>query len=283
MANAVKAESGGRLDIQVFPNSQLGSQTAMLGQLRLGSIQLLNIGNSSYTGVVPVYSIDSVGFAWTTWKQPLEALAGPLGAYIRREFAAKGMYAFPKVFAFGYREITSSTHPIRSADDLVGFKIRTVPSAIIVEFFRALGSTPVPLDANELYTALQTHVVDGQDTALQVIASFRLFEVQKYLSVTNHTWTGSTMVANADALNALPSDIGSILKRNADKYADLASNDVYISNDSLADKLRRQGFTFNKTDTSTMRAKLGPYYTRWKNELGANAWNLLEAQVGKLA
>jgi TRAP-type C4-dicarboxylate transport system substrate-binding protein len=125
-------------------------------------------------------------------------------------------------------------------------------------------------------------VADGQDTAFQIIESFKLYEVQKYLSLTSHSWSGSTMIANANAWNALPADVQTIFKRNADKYALLACNDIYISNESLADKLRRQGFIFNKADTATMRSRLGAYYAHWKSEIGATAWGLLESQVGKL-
>jgi len=282
MANAVKAETDGRMQINVFPNSQLGSQTAMLGQLRLGSIQMLNLQHSAYSSVVPVAQISSLGFAFTSDKMGLEALDGPLGAYVRREFAAKGLYAFRRSSLSGFRNVTSSTKPIHAAEDFTGFRLRVIAAAIFVDLFKALGASPTPLDANELYTALQTHLVDGQEGILQLIDSFRLFEVQRYLSLTNHIWSGEWLVANADAWSRLPSDIRDIVERNIDKHILSSRRDQVLLNNALPDKLRREGLTFNSTDTASMRARLAPYYTRWRAEFGSTAWTLLTDKVGKL-
>jgi tripartite ATP-independent transporter DctP family solute receptor len=280
-AKAVKDETNGRLDIQVFPNAQLGSVTSEIGQLRLGSMQFMNSGNSTFSGVVPVSALDSVGFAFTSEKQAHAALDGALGDYIRKEFAAKGLYVFEKGWTYGFRETTSSSRPIRNAADFTGFKMR-VSTAIVADLFRTLGASPVPLDAVELYTSLQTHVVDGQETPLSVIESYRLYEVQKYLSLTNHIMTAGWLVANAEAWNALPPDIQEIVKRNAAKYALMERKDLLVLNTSLGDKLTRQGFTINTADTASMRARLGPYYARQKSEFGNTAWTLLESAVGKL-
>ncbi len=281
-AKDVKEQTNGRLEIQVFPNGVLGSVNSEIGQLRLGSIQFMNSGNSTFSGVVPVSALDSVGFAFTSEKHAHAALDGALGEYIRKEFAAKGFYVFEKGWTFGFRETTSSNRPIRNAADFTGFKMR-VSTAIVADLFRTLGASPVPLDAAELYTSLQTHVVDGQETPLSVIESYRLYEVQKYLSLTNHIMTAGWLVANAEAWNALPGDIQDVVKRNAAKYALIERNDLLVLNTSLGDKLRRQGFAINTADTASMRARLGPYYARQKGEFGNTAWSLLEGAAGKLA
>ena len=282
MAKTINQETGGRLDIQIFPNATLGSQTAMLTQVRLGSIQLLTVGNPTYTGLVPAAAIDSVGFAFPSDPVALKAMDGALGAYVRREFAAKGLYAFDRLLNFSFRQVTAWSKAIRTPEDFVGFKVRATPGAIVVDLFKTLGASPTPIDANELYTALQTHLVDGQETPLVAIQGYRFYEVQKYLSLTNHIWTGAWVVANTDAWNSLPADIRDTVERNMRKYADLERRDVAVQNVSVADKLRREGLTFNNTDGPAMRAKLGPYYTKWKGELGSTGWNLLEATVGKL-
>jgi tripartite ATP-independent transporter DctP family solute receptor len=283
MANAVKAETNGRMEIQVYPNSQLGSQASMIAQVRLGSLQFMQTGNAQFSSIVPVAAIDSLGFAFSNGNQPLEALDGNLGAYIRREFAAKGLLCFDKVFDASFRQVTSSLRPIRAVGDFAGTKIRVPSSPIYVEMFRALGASPVALDTTELYTALQTRIVDAQETPLTVIESYRLSEVQKYLSLTSHGWGGLWLVGNLEAWNALPPDIQDIVKRNEAKYALLERRDVAAQVNSLANKLAREGFAVNQADTSGMRARLGPYYARWKNEFGSTAWGLLEAVTGKLA
>ena len=282
MVNAIRAETNGRMEIQIFPNSILGGQTSLLGQVRLGSIQFLNLGDANYTPVVPAFGVEAVGFAFNSFYQPLKAYSGPLGAYIRREFAAKGLYAFDGVFGVGFRQLTSSTKPIKTADDLTGFRVRIVPAPIILDFFRTLGASPTAIDSNEMYTALQTRVVDGQDGPLATIESFKLYEVQKFLSITNHTWTGNSYVANGQAWEALPSDVQDIIRRNVKKYALLGSKDVDLTNGAVFDKLKRQGLVANAADVNSMRRRLGSYYSRWKAELGATLWNLLEDAVGKL-
>ena len=129
---------------------------------------------------------------------------------------------------------------------------------------------------------MQTKVVDGQENPYAIIETSRLFEVQKYLSVTNHMWSGFWFLSNADFWKSLPPDIQAIIERNAAKYALSDRRDTELLNGSLADKLGRQGMAFNKADTASMRAKLGPFYAKWKGEFGTQAWTLLEASVGKL-
>jgi len=282
MANAVKAETNGRVEIHIFPNGQLGSLVSVLEQIRLGSIQLVVGGDSAYTGLLPVYAIDNIGFAFSSWQQPIDVMGGRLGSYLRRELLAKGFFAFDRAWSTGFTEVTTSTKPIKTADDFVGVKIRVPASAIVVELFKTLGAQPVALDGGAIYTGLQTRLVDAQENSVSIIESYRLYEVQSYLSLTNHRWGGLTMAMNGDAWNALGPDIQPVVRRNAIKYANLSNNDTRLLNDSLADKLRRQGLAFNSADTGTMRARLGPYYARWKKELGSTAWDMLEASVGKL-
>jgi TRAP-type transport system periplasmic protein len=283
MAAAIKAETQGRMEIQVFPDSQLGSPTSMLTQLREGVLPFIAVNRSIFTDIVPTAAIDSVGFTFTSTRQILAALDGGLGAYIRRELALKGMYVFEKCTDSGFRQVTSSTKQVRTVDDLAGFKIRIPPARIFVDLFKTLGASPVPLDSNGLYLALQTHIVDGQEASFANIETYKYYEVQKYLAITNHISSGSWLAANADAWNALPPDIQAVVKRNVAKYVLLQRSDFGTQNATFGDKLKSQGFVFNTANTATMRARLGPYYARWKSELGSTAWSLLEATVGKLA
>ena len=264
-------------------NGLLGSQTSMgFTQVRLGSLEMFESGNNNFSPVIPIAMLDSVGFAFANEDQPLAALDGVLGDYIRREFAAKGLYLFDRCFSISFRDVTSSLRPIRTVEDFAGMKLRTPPTPIFVDLFKSFGASPVGLDVNELYTGLQTHLVDGQETPLIGIESFRFAEVQKYLSITNHGWGGISVVANMDKWNALPPDIQEVVKRNMRKYALLERRAIRAIDVSLASKLVREGLTMNKADTSGMRARLGPYYARWKNEFGPTAWGLLEQFAGRL-
>lgn len=283
MWNAVKNETGGRLAVAVFPNNQLGGDTAMLTQLRSGALQFFTLDGGILQSVVPVAAIQSVGFAFKNSEAAFDAMDGALGAYVRKEIEAKELVVFDKMWANGMRQITSSTKPIRNADDLANFKIRTPPGRLWVDLFKSLGASPAPLNFSEVYTALQTHVFDGQENPFAIIDVAKLYEVQKYLSVTNHMWSAYWLLGNTDAWKALPADIQATVSRNAAKYALLQRRDTALRNAALADKLSRLGMTIVQPDVPSFKAKLGDFYKRWKNEFGDAAWALLEARSGKLS
>jgi tripartite ATP-independent transporter DctP family solute receptor len=283
MWNAVRNETHGRLDVTVFPNSELGGDTAMLAQVRSGALQFLTIDGGILQAVVPVAAIQGVGFAFTDSAQAFRAMDGPLGAYVRSDIEAKGLVVFEKMWANGMRQITSSTKPIRSAADLAGFKIRTPPGRLWVDLFKSLGASPTPLNFSELYTALQAKIVDGEENPYAIIETSKLFEVQKYLSVTNHMWSAYWLLGNSDAWKALPVDVQAVVQRNTAAYALLQRRDVELRNATLADKLRREGMTLNVADTASFRAQLGDFYRSWRDQFGTTAWGLLEQTSGKLA
>ena len=282
MWSAVNRETQGRLNVKIFPNSQLGSETAQLSQLRSGALQFMIIQGVSLSSVVPGVGMDGVGFAFRDSAHAESAFDGPLGAYLRKLITDKNIFAFPRVFNFGMRDVTASSHPIRNAADFANFKIRTPPAPISVDLFRTLGASPTPIVFPELYLALQTKVVDGQETPVSTIEVARFYEVQKYLSVTNHMATMFWYLGNLDAWNALPPDIQKVALHHADRAAILQRRDTELQAAAIADKLRRFGLTFNTADTDSMRRALKPFYAKWKGEFGSAAWDLLEKTSGPL-
>jgi TRAP-type C4-dicarboxylate transport system substrate-binding protein len=132
----------------------------------------------------------------------------------------------------------------------------------------------------ETYTSLQTHLIDGTDLTLATIESAKIYEVQKYLSLTNHNWSGLWLLVNGDFWKSLPPDLQAIVERNNDKYATLERADIQNIDASTAQKLATQGMAVNPVDPATFRAKLKPYYATWKKEFGATAWGLLETSIG---
>ena len=283
--NAVRAETKGRLDVQLFPNNQLGGDTQALTQLRSGALQFFTLDGGILQSVVPVAGIQAVGFAFKDSAEAFRALDGALGDYVRDEIRKQNIYVHPKMWENGMRQITSSNKPIKTAADLDGFKIRTPPGALWVDLFKSLGAAPAPLNFSEVYTALQTRVFDGQENPYAIIDVARLYEVQKYLSITNHMWSAYHFLGNADAWKALPPDVQAVVERNLAKYAILQRRDTQLRNDSLAEKLARRGLTINKADSAGLRTKLAAsgFYGRWKEKFGAQAWALLEKTSGKLA
>jgi TRAP-type transport system periplasmic protein len=283
--NAVTKETGGRLEVQIFPNNQLGGDTQALQQLRSGALQFFTLDGGILQSVVPVAAIQGVGFAFKDSNEAFRAMDGPLGDYVRNAIRAAGLYVHPKMWENGMRQITSSNKPIRTVSDLGGFKIRTPAGELWVDLFKSLGAAPAPLNFSELYTALQTHVFDGQENPYAIIDVGRLYEVQKYISVTNHMWSAYHFLGNQEAWSALPRDVQSVVERNLAKYALLQRRDTAQRNDSLAEKLARRGMTIVRADTGGFRTKLASsgFYTKWREKFGAQAWSLLERSSGKLA
>jgi tripartite ATP-independent transporter DctP family solute receptor len=280
--NAVNKESGGRLAVEVFPNNILGGDTQVLSQLRVGGVQFFTLSGGILTSLVPVAAIQGVGFAFKDSKTTFAAMDGEVGQIVRKETDAKGLVCFDKIWENGFRQITSSTHPIAKVEDLDNFKIRTPSGRLWIDLFKTLGASPTPINLSDAYSALQTKVVDGQENPFAVIETTKFYEVQKYLSVTNHMWDGYWLLGNKDAFAALPPDVQEIVRRNTMKYAILQRRDTQILNASLADKLGRRGMIVNVADTTGFKRRLQPFYTKWKGEFGDVAWSALEKYSGKL-
>src|ERR1700686_1467065 len=206
----IREQSSGRMELQVFPNSQLGGDTDMLSQLRTGAIQMFNLSGLILSTFVPLASINGIGFAFKDYDQVWSAMDGALGTFIRAAVAKSGLYAFAAMWDNGYRQITSSTHPINTPDDLKGFKIRVPVSPLWTAMFKAFGASPARINFSEVYSALQTKVVEGQENPLSLIQIAKLYEVQKYCSLTGHMWDGFWMLANKGAWEALPKDLQEI-------------------------------------------------------------------------
>jgi len=278
----VRKETGGRVDVKIFPNNVLGGDTAMLTQLRSGAIQFFLLSGGILTNVVPVAGIQGVPFAFKSHKEVYAAFDGDLGAYVRKEIENNGLYAFPLITDNGFRQITNSVRPINSVKDLEGLKIRTPVGRLWVDLFKTLGAQVATINISEAYSALQTHVVDGQENPYIIIEFQRFFEVNKYLSITNHMWDGYWFLANLDAWKALGPDNQKIVSKHADIYCRAERRDNNNFNTALADKLGRQGMTINTADTNSFKAKLPDFYTRWQKEFGPTAWSIMEKYTGKL-
>ena len=215
----IKKDTNGQVEIHVYPDSTLGSDPAMLEQLRVGALDMLAYSGGILDGLVPLSSIESVAFVFPTVQVAHAAMDGDLGALIRQAILDKGLVAMERVWDDGFREFTSSKAPIRTVDDLQGMKLRVAPSKLRLDTFRTLGASPTPIAANELYTALQSHLVDGQETPLTAIKQFRVFEVQKYCSLTHHMWTDHWILAHLEKWNSLPRNFQTIVRNRINEAA----------------------------------------------------------------
>ena len=282
----VAQETGGRLRVEVFPqnNNVPGSDPQALDMLASGEIQFFTVMGGILGRKVPVAEIQGVPFAFTSHQQVHVANDGKLGEYLGRACLAAGIYRFQHgLLENGFRQISMVDKPIRTADDLRGVKMRVPDGQMFRDVFTALEAQPVTINIRELYQALKERRVDGQENPLVILEVNKLYDVTRYVSITNHMWSGFNLLANLRFWNALPEDIQEIVKRNVQKYVAMQRAYTDNLNRQLGEKLAARGLIFNDADVASFRAKLGGgFYQRWKNEFGAAAWSLLEAEVGKL-
>jgi tripartite ATP-independent transporter DctP family solute receptor len=284
-AEKIGKESNGRMELQVFPDSQLGGDNDLLSQARSGAIEFCQPTGQIFSSILPVTAISALGFAWTDYSKVWPAMDGDLGKYIRAQITAKaGLVPMERMWDLGYRQVTTSTKPIKTAEDLVGLKIRTPVAPSLVTLFQTLKAAPLALQFPEVYSALQTHIADAEENPLTLIKAAKFYEVQKYCSLTNHVWDGHWFCANARAWAGLPDDLKEIVARNLNAAALLEREDIAAGDKANQAFLETNGLVFNTVETQSFRdgLKTGGFYKSWRAKLGDEPWAILERYAGAL-
>jgi tripartite ATP-independent transporter DctP family solute receptor len=257
----------------------------MLSQVRSGALEFFHLSGVILSTLLPVTSINGIGFAFKDYNTVWAAMDGSLGAYLRAQMPKVGLIGFEKLFDNGYRVITTSTRPINTPDDLKNLKIRVPPSPLWTSMFKAFGAAPTTVNFAETYSALQTKIVEGQENPLTLIEISKLYEVQKYCAKTNHMWDGFWLLANAKAFKALPPKFQDIVQENFGQAAVDQRADLQKVSIAAAATLKANGMVFTDPDPEAFRTVLKKegWYADWKNKLGAEAWAELEKFSGPLA
>ncbi|RFB78071.1 TRAP transporter substrate-binding protein [Methylovirgula sp. 4M-Z18] len=284
-ANKIREETGGRFDLQIFPSSQLGSDTDTLGQIRSGAVDFFTLSGLILSTLVPAASINGIGFAFKDYDTVWTAMDGKLGAFIRGEIEKTGtILALEKIWDNGFRQTTTSTKAIATPDDFAGLKIRVPPSPLWTALFKAFGAAPTTINFNETYNALQSKIVDGEENPLAVIDTAKLYEVQSHCSLTNHMWDGFWLLANKSNWEALPEDVRTVVSKHLNAAGLNERADIATLTTGLQTSLAAKGMKFNTVDPAPFRDKLksAGFYKEWKAKYGDKAWAALEDAVGAL-
>jgi tripartite ATP-independent transporter DctP family solute receptor len=283
-AQKILHESDGRLQIRVFTNSVLGSSVAQIEQTRIGAIEIVGSSLLILGTSVPITGLSGLPFVFSGHKEANDAMDGAFGKAIFAGITKTNLHPFEKAWGGPFRDFTNNVRPITAPADLDGVKMRIITSPVTTATFRALGASPVAIDGTQIYSACQTHIVDGTDLPLSYVLSIKLYEVQKYASVVKDSWTGYIMSANVDAWRKLPANLQDIASRNINAAALLSRQDLIRLDATIESKLRAQGMVLNTADTAPFIAKLrsAGLYAQWRSQYGADAFGLLEQSVGKL-
>jgi tripartite ATP-independent transporter DctP family solute receptor len=285
-AAKIKDETGGRFELQIFPSSQLGSDTDTLGQIRSGAVDFFTLSGLILSTLVPAAALNGVGFAFKDYDTVWKAMDGKVGEYIRAEIAkSRSIFAFEKIWDNGFRQTTTSNKPIATPADFANLKIRVPAAPLWTSMFKAFGAAPTTINFNEVYSSLQTKVVDAQENPLAIIDTAKLYEVQSYCSLTNHMWDGFWFLANKNNWDQLPKDIQAVVSKHINEAAVAERADIEALAKTLQEQLSAKGMKFNTVDPAPFRAKLksAGFYDEWKKKFGDAAWTTLEASVGSLS
>lgn len=186
-AELLAAKSGGKLKVNEFPSNQLGNELQQQSALQGGVQEMTAPSTSSLAGIVKEFGLIDFPFAMASFEQADALLDGPFGQALIARLPEKGLIALG-YWDLGFRNVTNSRRPINRPEDLEGIKIRVIPNPVFLETFKAFKANPVPMPFAELYGALEAKAVDGQENPFAVILSNKMFEVQKYVSATNHVY-----------------------------------------------------------------------------------------------
>jgi TRAP-type transport system periplasmic protein len=282
MWDSVFRESGQRLVCKVFAqnNNIQGSDPAALKALVAGDIHFFTLMGGILGTLVPAAEVQQVPYAFRSAAHAHQAMDGPLGAYLIEEMAAKGIHGFRTgAFDNGMREITAHKK-ITMPSDLAGLKMRVPAGQLVADTFKVLGCEPVVINSDSIYAALKDGRADAQENPLTLADQFKLYEVVKYVAMTDHMWSGFNLLAHLPTWQRIPADLRAVIDRNVAKYVRLQRQDQIAANTRLRTELAARGLEFNTPDPVPFKKRLSDVYATWRDKLGSKCWKLLEDSTG---
>lgn len=239
-ARKVKERTQGGIDIQIFPNNQLGNDNTMISGVRGGTIDIEMSGNPYFTGIVSKLLVLDLPYLFDSPAHVAKVVDGSLGRSLLNElegFQMKGL-AFWEV---GYRSLANSKRPVNKAEDIKGLKLRTTPNPLHIKAFQLLGAAAQPMPFSEVFSALETKAIDGHENPPSVMLSTKMHEVQKYLSLTKHAYTALIVVMNKAKFDGLKPEFQQVLLEEAVKAGAFQRDLNAKGEDAALAELRKHG------------------------------------------
>ncbi|MDO5055039.1 TRAP transporter substrate-binding protein [Pasteurella oralis] len=240
MAKRAHELSNGRITIKLHPNSELGNSGAQIDGVRMGTIDIVVVGNPYYTTFNEELNLLDLPFLFRDEAHVEKVLTSEVGEHLLASFEKVGLKGLA-FYEVGFRDITNNKRPIKTVSDLSHLKLRTTPNPAHISAFKEWGVNPTPMPFNEVYFSLKTGVIDGQENPVHHIYNNNLQEVQKYLSLTHHAYTAAPMTMNLDTFNSLDKETQQILLQVAKEGAELEKSLNIEENKIYLGKLKEQG------------------------------------------
>lgn len=213
-ATKVEELSGGELKIQIFPAGQLGNEKQQISALQGGLQEMLITSTTNLSNMQPAFSLLDLPFAFSTYAQADAVTMGAVGEKMMEGLEANGLNGLA-LWENGFRALTNSVRPVEKLADMEGLKIRVIGAPVFIDTFTALGTNPVPMPFPELYSAMETGTVDGQDNPAVAVAALKFYEVQQYYTPLNHIYGAMIVLGSESALGRLSDEQRAILEQAA--------------------------------------------------------------------
>ncbi|GAB3651564.1 TRAP transporter substrate-binding protein [Ramlibacter alkalitolerans] len=283
-AELVEKKSGGRLKVQVFPGGALGSDQANVSALQGGTLEMAAMNSGIFGNVVKEFAIYDFPFLFGNPKEADAVVDGPFGQNLHRKLEDKGLVGLA-YYELGFRELTNSRRPVRKVEDIAGLKLRVIPNPINVDWVTALGANPTPLPFPELYAALEQKAVDGQENPVATIKGAKLYEVQKYLTLTNHQYNPQSVVVSKRFWDTLAPADRKTLQEAAQESAVYQRTQSRAMLQSGMEDLRKGGMEITElppAEVAKLREKMKPVIAKHSASVGEETVKAMMAELAKL-
>ncbi|MEW6623597.1 MAG: TRAP transporter substrate-binding protein [Bacillota bacterium] len=266
-AEKVAEKTGGRVEIQIYPNSQLGSQREMTEGLKLGTIEIVKNTNAVFTGFVSDTKILDLPYLFKDTDHARRVLDGEVGDQLKAA-AEKAGYKVLWFFTPRSRSVYNSVKPIFTPNDMQGLKIRVMESPIMIDTINSMGGNAVPLAFGEVYSALEQGVIDGAENSVISYYAMKHSEVSKYFSETKQFYSPELVIMSLDKFKSLPEDVQKVFEELAGEVVAYEHKVYQELEDTTKEQLINEGSQFNEVDLDAFRAKMEPLYQKHAKDVG---------------
>jgi tripartite ATP-independent transporter DctP family solute receptor len=282
-ADLVAQKSGGKMTVKLFPGGVLGGDVQVLSAVQGGTIDMTSMNSGILQGQVKEYAIVDFPFLFNDAKEADAVMDGPIGKMLADKLPEKGLVHLA-YFDLGFRNVTDSRRPIKTADDIAGLKLRVIQSPIYIDTFSALGANPVPMAFTEVYTALEQKTIDGQENPFTVIEANKFNEVQKYLVGSRHIYNPQSMMISKKTWDRLNKDEQEILLAAAKESQAFQRKTSRDAQEVALGNLKKT-MEYNElppAEIAKIRTKLKPVIDKYSNAVGADFAKQVYTEIDKV-
>lgn len=283
-ADEVQKLSGGKMRVRAIGAAALGPDTQMQQALVGGAQEMMVGSTATLVGIAKEMALWDTPFLVNNVREADALLDGPVGDKVRAKLEEKGLVGLV-YWENGFRNLTNSKRPVAKLEDLGGIKLRVMQNNVFLDSFKSLGANAVPLPYSELFTALETNAVDGQENPFNTILSARFYEVQKYLTVTNHVYSPWIVTVSKKYWDGLSKDEKAVLQKAAVASRDFERKDTRAEAAKALADLKGKGMQVNElspAEVARMRDKLTRVNAGVASQVGMDLWNETQAELAKL-